>query len=83
MVRIVHVQGQDYSLKNTNYRNSLTPSQVSNSRSIRFTVVSRTGCPRKKSPLKVMYDFLDLLDLLLPSELPSLDEGKVSCFVCE
>jgi len=82
MVRIVNVQGQDYSLKNTNYRNGSTP-KVSNSRSIRFTVVSRTGCPRKKSPLKVMYDILDLLDLLLPPELPSLDEGKVLCFVCE
>ena len=34
------VQGHDNSIKNTNYRNVLTPSQVSNSRSIRFTVAS-------------------------------------------
>ena len=36
------VQGHDYSIKTTNYRNVLTPSKVSNSRSIRFTVVSRS-----------------------------------------
>ena len=34
------VQGHDNSIKNTNHRNVLTPSQVSNSRSIRFTVAS-------------------------------------------